>query len=144
MRCSAQAINSVTEVDARQIAREDLLLGQPRLEPESDDHFLRFALDRAVAGQEIGLSELLGDGAASLAHAPAPHVRKHRAADPTWVDTPVPVEAPVLDRDERGRSEWVELGDVDRGFLDRPAAGDRLPIVTEQQKRRIVERLERT
>ncbi len=99
----AQTVDSVAEIDARQIAREDFLLGQPGFEPEGDDHFLRLALDRPVAGQEVGLGELLGDGRAALANAAAAHVGEHRPADPARVDAPVAVEAPVFDGDEGGR-----------------------------------------
>src|SRR5690242_15586175 len=50
-----QSIDAVAEIDARQIAGEDLLLRQPSLEPEGDDHLLRLALDRPVAREEVGL-----------------------------------------------------------------------------------------
>ena len=88
-------------------------------------------LMRPVARQEAGLGELLGDRAAALADAAAAHVGDHRPADPARVDPPVAVEAPVLDRDEGGRRQRVELGDVDRRFLDRAAPGDRLAVVAD-------------
>ena len=65
------------------------------------------------------------------------------ARDAARVDPPVTVEAPVLDRDERRRSQRVELGDVDRRFLDRAAQRDRMAVVASQQQCRVGERLER-
>ena len=39
------------------------------------------------------------------------------------------VEAPVLDGDEGGRGFGAQPGNVDRRFLDRPAAGNRMAVV---------------
>ena len=143
MRGSTQAVDPIAEVDARQIAREDLLLGQPRLEPESDDDFLRLALDRSVAGQEVGLGELLGDRASALLHPAAAHIGDERPRHSAWVDSPVPVKAAVLDRDERSGRQGIELGYVHGRFLDRAAQRDWTAIVTFQEERGIGERLER-
>src|SRR6185437_14774845 len=144
VRGGAQAIDSVAEIDAGQIAREDLLLGQPRLEPEGDDHLLRLALDRPVARQEVGLGELLGDRASALADAAAAEVGERRAGHSARVDSPMAVEAAVLDRHERRRSQRIEPGHVDRRLLDRAADRDRVPVVGQQQERRVLERLERS
>ena len=111
----AKPIDPVAEIDARHVAREDLVLGQPAFEPEGDDHFLRLALQRPVAGQEAGLGELLGDRAAALANPAAAHIGDHRAADPARIDAPVAVEAAVLDRDEGRR------GRAGRAWRHRPA-----------------------
>jgi len=143
VRRGAQAIDSVAEIDARQIAREDVLLGQPRLQPEGDDHFLRLALDRPVARQERGLGELLGDRASALANAAAAQVGDQRPPDPARIDPPVAIEAAILDRHERRRSQRVELRRVDRRLLDRAAPGDRVAVVGQEQHRRIRQRLER-
>ena len=139
----AQPIDAVAEIDARQIAREDFLLGQPALEPEGDDHLLRLALDRPIAGQEVGLGELLGDRASALTDAAAAKVGEHRAGDAARVDAPVAVEAPVLDRHEGGGRQRVELRHVDRRLLDRAVTGDRMAVFGQQQERRVLERLER-
>jgi hypothetical protein len=53
------------------------------------------------------------------------------------------VEAPVLDRDERRRSQAMELGGVDWRFLDRPTPGDRSAVVGQEQHRGVGQRLER-
>ena len=143
LRRRAQAVDAVAEIDARQIAGEDLVLGQPGFEPEGDDHFLRLPLQAAVGREEAGLGELLGDGAAALPDAARAHVGDHRAADAARVDAPVPVEAAILDRDEGGGSHRIEPADVDRRFLDRAAPGDRPALLRHEQDRRVVERLQR-
>ncbi len=144
LRRRPQAVDAVAEIDARQIAREDLVLGQPGFEPEGDDHFLRLPLEAAVRRQEAGLGELLGDGRAALTDAARPHVGDHRPADPARVDAPVPVEAAILDRDEGGRSHRVELADVDRRFLDRSAPGDWQAFLRDEQDGGVVEWLQRS
>src|SRR5690348_12542666 len=93
-----QAIDAVAEIDARQIARENLLLRQPGLQPERDDDFLRLALHRPVARQEAGLRELLRDGRSPLLHAAAAHVCDGRARHTTRIDSPMAIEAAVLNR----------------------------------------------
>jgi hypothetical protein len=144
LRGSAQAIDPVAEIDARQIAREDFLLGQPRFEPQRNDDFLRLAPEAPVARQEAGLRELLGDRAAALAHSPGSRIGDHCPADAAQVDAPVAVEAAVLDGNECGRGQRVELRGFDRGFLDRAAPGDLHAFLRQQQQRRVVERLKRT
>ena len=139
----AQAIDAVAEIDRGQIARQDLVLGQPAFQPEGDDHLLRLALEAAVGAEEAGLGQLLGDGAAALADAAGLDVGDHGPADGARVDAPVPAEAAVLDGDEGGRGQRVELGDRHRPVLDGAAAGDRPALGTQQQHRRVVERLQR-
>ncbi len=53
------------------------------------------------------------------------------------------VEAAVLDGNERGGGQRIELGDLDRFVLHCPAAGDRDPFLRHEQHGRIVERFER-
>src|SRR4051812_44792348 len=110
---SAQPINAVAKIDARQVAREDFVFRQPGLEPKGDNHFLRLALDRSVARQEIGLGELLGNRAAALPDPAAAQVGIERPPDPAGIDSPMAVKSPVLDRDEGGGSQAVQFRDVD-------------------------------
>ena len=90
----AQAVDVVAEIGVRQIAREDLVLGQPAFEPEGDQHLARLAGERLFGGQKGELGELLGDGRA------AAHPHEHRARHAARIDAPMVVEAPVLDRHE--------------------------------------------
>jgi hypothetical protein len=55
----------------------------------------------------------------------------------------VAVEAAVLDRDECRTRHRFELRGLNGRFLDRAAPRDRLALVRYEQKRRILERLER-
>jgi hypothetical protein len=65
VRRGAQAVDVVAEIDARQIAREDLVLvSQPPARRR--DEFLQLAGIGAVGGQEGELGELLRDRAAAL------------------------------------------------------------------------------
>jgi hypothetical protein len=56
----------------------------------------------------------------------------------------VPVEAAIFDRDERGRRQRIEPGDVYGRFLDRTAKRDRMPVGAFQEQRGIGERLQRS
>ena len=96
----AQAVDIVAEIDVGEIAAEDLLLGQPRLQPERDQRLLRLADGGAVRAEEAGLGELLADRAAALAHPAGAQVAPHRPADAPGIDADMAEEAPVLDRDE--------------------------------------------
>jgi hypothetical protein len=87
---------------------------------------------------------LLRDRAAALPDAAAAHVGDERPRHAARIDPPVAIEAPVLDRNERGRGERIELRDVDRRLLDRAAQRDRMPVVAEEKQGRVGERLERT
>jgi hypothetical protein len=53
------------------------------------------------------------------------------------------IEPAILDRDERGRSERIELRHVDRRLLDRAAPGDGMTVIADQQQRRVLKWLER-
>ena len=77
------------------------------------------------------------------AHAAAAQVGEQRPADAARVDSPVAVEAAVLDRDEGGGGQRVQLLHVDRRFLDRAAQRDRMAVVAQQQQRGSAQRLER-
>ena len=70
-------------------------------------------------------------------------VGNHRSPNAPQVDAPVAVETPILDCDERCRRLRVELGDIDRRFLERPPQGNRSSFAAQHQQRGIRERLER-
>src|SRR5262249_57075444 len=60
---------SPAHIGAVEIELEDLILGEPRLEPQGEERLLYLALDRALITQEQVLGELLGDRGAALHHA---------------------------------------------------------------------------
>src|SRR3954470_11930008 len=97
MMCSrAEPIDSLAKIDARQIAGEDLRLGQPGLEPEGDDDLLRLALHRPFVRKEARLGELLRDRRTALLDAATADIGDHGAADSPRIDAPVPVETAIL------------------------------------------------
>ena len=142
-RGGAQAVRAVAEIDARQVAAEDLFLAQPALEVKGDDNFLQLAPDRPVAGQEACLGELLRQRRSALGHAAGFGVAEQRAGDALRIDPPVVVEAPVLDRDDRGGDIGRQLGDRDGSLFVVAAPCDRRAAGVEQDKARVLERLER-
>src|SRR5437763_9474245 len=140
--CGPEAVNAVAEIDAREVAREDLLLGQPGLQPEGDDDLLCLALDGAVAREEVRLCQLLRDRASALAHTTAAQVGNERPSHAARIDAPMPVEAPILYGDERCRGERIELRHIDRRLLYRTAQGNRMPVIAHQQHGRVRKRFE--
>ena len=143
VRGGAQPVDVVAEIGARHVAREYLLLGQPALEPEGQDHFLRLAAERALRAEESEFGELLGDRAAAFAQAPGLEIVDRGAGDADRVDAEMAVKAPVLDRDERAADMGWKLGRVDRRLDDGAAPRDRLALGREQGEARRRDRLER-
>src|SRR6516164_7741597 len=84
------------EIGAVEIELEDLVLGQPYLEPQREECFFDFALDGALVRQEQVLGQLLADRGATLHHAAGARVREHRAEQAGNVDAEMLVEAAVL------------------------------------------------
>ena len=139
----AQAVDIVAEADVGEIAAEDLLLAEPRLQPERDQRLLDLARRRARGREEAGLGELLGDRAAALAHPARADVAPQGAAHAPGIEADMAEEAPVLDRDERLADIRRQPGDVDRRADGRAAPGDRLALGGEDGDARRVDRPER-
>src|SRR5947209_2362908 len=98
MRSGPKPVDSVAEIDARQIARQDLLLVKPRLKPKSDDDFLRLALEGPIARQKTGFRKLLSDRAPALPDTAASHIGDKGSRHSPRVDSPVAIKATILDR----------------------------------------------
>ena len=101
------AVGADAEIDLVQIELEDLVLGVGALDADGEDGFLDLALDRAVAGEQEVLGDLLRDGRGALGAAVAAlHLGLDQledgAGDALHVETAVLVEALVLGREERG------------------------------------------
>ena len=142
-RRGAQAIDIVAKIDVREVSLENFILGQPCLQPESDQHFPRLARQAAFRGQEGGLGELLGDRAAALGHAAAGEIAPQRPRETARIDAPVRIEAPVLDRQEGLRDMVGQFGDADRLVDHRSVAGERLSVGGQQRDLRRGDRLQR-
>jgi hypothetical protein len=94
-RCRAQAILVVAKIGVGEIAFEDLVLGQPCLQPEGDQRLACLAGQRLLAGQKRELGELLGNGGATA------HAGPRRTGNAARIDAPMAVEPPVLDGEKR-------------------------------------------
>ena len=141
-RGCAQPINIVAEIDVRKIAFEDFILGQPRLEPERDQHFAGLARQAALGRQKGDLGKLLGDRAATLRPAAA-HIVQSGADNAARIDPPMRVETPVFDCDKGLGHMRRQLRHFDRLGHDRAVAGKRLTICGEQGQLRWSNGLER-
>jgi hypothetical protein len=102
------------EGHAVEVQLEDLVLGELLLDEHGQDGFLGLPPDRTLRGQEQRARELLRDRATALREPAAADVARDGAAQPDGVDAAVPIEAMVLDRDDRfaqGGRDLVQ-GDV--------------------------------
>ena len=122
----AQPVHIVAEIDVGQIARQDLVLGQPRFQPEGDEHLAHLARGGPVRIEERHLGQLLRDRAAALAHAARLHIMPRRARDALRIDAQMAAEPAILDRHERLADMIGQRGDVHRRRDHRAAPGDRL------------------
>src|SRR3546814_122932 len=126
-RGGAQTIGVVAEIGVREIAFENLVLGQPGFEPEGDQRLARLSPERALRREEGEFRKLLGDRAAALGP-PARDIAPHRARDAARIDTPMTVETPVLDREEGAGDMLGQLLRLDRRIDDRAGARDRRAV----------------
>ena len=122
----AQAVYVVAEIGVRQIAFEDLVLGQPAFQPERDQHFARLAGQRLFGRQEGELGELLRDGRSAAISGPG------GTRDAARIDPPMRIEAPVLDSEKRLHDMGGERGDLHRIVHDRAVASDRRAVRRQQ------------
>ena len=82
MRRAVDAEGAAAHIGAVEIEFQDLVLGEPRLQPDRQEGFVDLALDGALVGQEQVLGELLGDRRAALADAAGLRVGHQRAQVP--------------------------------------------------------------
>ncbi len=94
------AVGAGPEIDAIQIEREDLLLGEFALQPQRQHHLLQLAMDGTFLSQKEIFRQLLRDGRAALRHAAMQNIGDQRARDAIRIDAVMLVEAPILDGDE--------------------------------------------
>ncbi len=99
------AVRAVPVRNGVQVLLEDPLLGALLLELARDQRLVQLALQRDLVGDlRVDVPhQLLGQRRAALGHTPGLEVLDGGAADGLPVDAVVLVEAPVLDRDGRGR-----------------------------------------
>jgi hypothetical protein len=141
-RRRAQAIDPVAEIDAGKIARQDLVLGQPQLQPQGDHRLLALAAQAALGLEEGVLGQLLGDGAAALHGAAGLGVDHQGPGHAAEVDADMVAETPVLDGQEGGRHVFGQRLDHDRRFLVGPAPGEGAALIVQQDQRPVGQRLQ--
>ena len=141
-RRRAQPVDIVTEIGVREIALQNLILGQPGFQPERDRHFLELAADGAVQLEIAELGKLLRDRAAALLLVRA-DIGPQRARYALRIDAPMGIETPVLDRHEGLLHMIRKPFDLNRFGHDRPLAGNDGAIARFQHDLRRHQRLGR-
>src|ERR1700726_24506 len=102
------AVGSVAEEYLVGVEREDLRLRKSALDLDGEQRFLYFAIKRAVGRKKQIARELHGEGGCSL-HLPAGfEIAISSAYDAPDVDTGVPIEIFVFDRDQ-GIAEYLRI-----------------------------------
>ena len=101
LRGCVHAERAAAHVGAVEIELQDLVLGEPRLEPDREEGFFHLALDGALVVQEQVLGELLRDRRAALHHAAGARVCRERAHKAGRIDAEMVVEAAVFGCERR-------------------------------------------
>ena len=96
-----RAVGASAEIGRVQIAREDLLLAEPRFQPQRQHRLLNFAAQRALRRQIGEPRQLLGNRAAAFGAAMAREVAPAGAQHAAQIDPAMLVEPPVFDRNDR-------------------------------------------
>src|SRR5258708_35742935 len=96
MRGAIDAEGAAAHIGAVEIELQNLVLGEPRLQPDRKKRFLDLALDGALVVQEQVFRELLGDRRAALPYAAGLGVGQQRPCGAGDVDAEMVVEAAVL------------------------------------------------
>ena len=112
-RLRIDAIGAGAQVDPVQVDGQDLVLGEPMLQPQGQQKLLNFAFYRPFRGQKQVLRHLLGDRRPSLNDAPGLEVGLHGPRQADDVEAEVAKEAPVLGRQhglDQGPGQFVEPG----------------------------------
>ncbi len=132
MRGTIDAEGAAAHVSAVEIELQDLVLGEPGLEPDRQKRLVDLALDGALIAQEQVLGELLGDRGAALPHPAGLRVGDEGARRAGDVDAEMVVEAAVLGG--QGRLDQIVRKILQRDgiiVLD-AAAADRIAVTVEE------------
>ncbi|MEY9437865.1 hypothetical protein ABIF14_004956 [Bradyrhizobium elkanii] len=134
---AVDAEGAAAHIGTVEIELQDLVLGEPRLQPDREEGFLHLALDGALVVQEQVLGELLGDRRAALADAAGLRVGDERAGEARHVDAEMVVEAAVFGR-ERCLDQIVrKIFQRDRVIMLDAAAADRVAVAVEEGHREV-------
>ena len=137
MRGAVDAESAAAHIGAVEIEFQDLVLGQPRLQPDREKRFLDLALDGALVVEEQVLRQLLGDRRAALPHAAGLRVGHQRAHGAGDVDAEMIVEAAVLGGERRLDQVVRKILQRNRIIVLDAAAADRIAVAVEKRHREI-------
>ncbi len=137
MRRAVDAEGAAAHIGAVEIELQDLVLGQPRLQPDREERLLDLALDGALVAQEQVLRQLLGDRRTALAHAAGLRVGDQRARGAGDVDAEMVVEAAVLGGERRLDQIVRKILQRNRVVVLDAAAADRIAVAVEEGHREI-------
>ncbi len=132
LRRRSDPVAAVTEVDRREVAVEDLVLGGLAVELAGQDPLPHLSDERAGAAGVGVLDVLLGDGGSPLNRLLVAHVGHQGPQAAPNVDPAVLVEIAVLDRDHRllqhvGNVRFADL----EAQLDGAKGGDQIAVAVE-------------
>ena len=116
------------EIDAVEVDRQDLVLGELALEPERQHHLLDLALQCPFGPEEQVLGKLLGDGRAALDDSPGLEVGDRGAKERGDVDAEVIVKTLVLDRHHGAGHVARQIGNHDGAPVDLAEGRKRLSV----------------
>ena len=137
VRRGVDAEGAAAHVGAVEIELENLVLGEPALEPQGEEGLLHLALDGALVAQEQVLGELLGDRGAALDDAAGLRIGEHGAEGAGNVDAEMLVEAPVLGGEHRLDQMIGQLVERDRMAVLDAAAADLVAVAVEEGHREL-------
>ncbi len=100
----------MAEEDLVEVDLEDRMLVEVALDPQRQQRFTEFAVERAIVGEKA-FGDLLGDRAATLDDRAGANIGEHRPTQTPPVETPVPEKSPVLGRQERREQRGRDLVD---------------------------------
>ena len=137
LRRGVDAERAAAEIGAVEIELQDLVLGQPRFQPQREERLLDLALDGALVGEEQVLGELLGDRGAALADAAGLGVGDERARGAGQVDAEMLVEAAVFGGERRLDQRVGEIRQRNGIVVLDAAAADFVAVAVEERHREL-------
>ena len=137
MRGAIDPEGAAAHIGAVEIEFQDLILGEPGLQPDRKEGFLHLALDGALVVEEQILRQLLADRRSTLPHAAGLCVGDERAPGAGDVDAEMLVEAAVLGGERRLDQVVRKILQRDRVIVLDAAAADRVAVAVEKRHREI-------
>src|SRR5262249_192750 len=122
------AIRTVPEIDAVEIAREDFILAELRIEPHCRQRFAELVQQGALMPEKAYLHELLGNRAAAFHDYPGTDIAAQCPENPLGIEARMVEKVPILDADNGLHKVVGKIGSRSVGQLERAYASERLAI----------------